>query len=267
MARTPPPPPRPPVPPRFPRVEILPRRSEQSERLDAGVATVPFMPWRRFTDRFSFGQGEHITLIGKTKSGKTTMAVQPGGLLSMRKAVVVLATKPIDNGLYPPLLRQGYKMTDDPKLNASKTPKVIFRPKILGPGEEDKKRQAEQFRALLFVLWAQGGWTVYLDEVRYLTELLKLKAELDTLYLQGSSLGLTLIAATQEPVAIPRVAFGQIEHLFYWRQTDRDRVYRMAELAGTESEIVRAVVPKLPLHEALYIRVAEDELARTMWSK
>lgn len=263
MARTPPPPPKPPAIPRF---EILPRRGAESSRLDELEPSVPFIPWQRFVQQFQFGQGEHITLIGKTKSGKTTMAVQPRGLLSMRKAVVVVATKPIDNGLYPPLERQGYVQTDNPKLDAKKQPKVIFRPKILGPSGDDRKRQAEQFRALLFVLWAQGGWTIYLDEIRYLTELLKLKEELDTLYLQGSSLGLTLIAATQEPVAIPRVAFGQIEHLFYWKQTDRDRVQRMGELAGTESQIVRAVVPQLPKHEALYIRVQDDVLAKTKYA-
>lgn len=263
MARTPPPPPRPPAVPRF---EILPRRSAESERLDT-ASNVPFVPWQAFTRDYPFGQGEHVTLIGKTKSGKTTMAVQPKGLLSMRDAVVVVATKPIDEGLYPPLLKQGYVMTDDPKLDAKKAPRVIFRPAILGPGGEDRKRQAEQYRALIFTLWSQGGWTVYLDEIRYLTELLKLKEELDTLYLQGSSLGLTLVAATQEPVAIPRVAFGQIEHLFYWKQTDRDRVQRMGELAGTESHVVRAVVPTLPRHEALYIRVADDVLLRTKWSR
>jgi energy-coupling factor transporter ATP-binding protein EcfA2 len=229
--------------------------------------SVPFVPWRQFTQRFSFAQGEHVVLIGKTKSGKTTMAVQPRGLLSMRKAVVVIATKPHDQGLYPPLLAQGYKMTDNPKLDAKRTPKVIFRPQVLGPSGDDRKRQTEQFRALLMVIWAQGGWTVYLDEIRYLSDLLKLRAELETLYLQGSSLGLTLIAATQEPVAIPRVAFGQIEHEFFWRQTDRERVYRMGELAGTESEAVRAIVPRLRQHEALYIRVAEDILATTKYDK
>jgi energy-coupling factor transporter ATP-binding protein EcfA2 len=248
-------------------VSILPRRGEASERLDQSIGSVPFVPWQRFTERFSFAQGEHVSLIGKTKSGKTTMAVQPKGLLSMRSHVCVLATKPIDTGLYPPLLKQGYKMTDDPKLDAKRTPKVIFRPSVLGPSADDRARQTEQFRAVLLAIFAQGGWAVYLDEVRYLSDLLKLRVELETLWLQGSSLGLTIIAGTQEPVAIPRVAFGQIEHLFYWKQTDRERVYRMGELAGTESDLVRATVPQLPKHEALYVRVADDILARTMWSK
>jgi energy-coupling factor transporter ATP-binding protein EcfA2 len=264
MPRTPPPPPR---PPRFPRVTILPKRSEQSGRLDVEVASVPFMPWQRFNERVTFNQGEHITLIGKTKSGKTTAVVQPGGILSKREFACVLATKPIDEGLYPPLLRQGFVMTDDPKLDRKKTPKVIFRPNVLGPSEDDRKRQTEQFRAVILAMFAQGGWAIYLDEVRYLSDLLKLKVELETLWLQGSSLGLTIIAATQEPVSIPRVAFGQIEHLFYWKQTARERVIQMGELAGTESDIVRGVVPKLPQHEALYIGVAEDVLIRTIYSR
>lgn len=252
---------RPPAPPRFPSVRILAKRSELSERLDE--TDVDYVNWPELTERFPFRQGEHITLVGKTGSGKTTLAI--GGLLPMRDFVVVMATKMEDSSLYKPLLKQGFVISDKPELDAKKHRKIIFKPKISDLSKDSRAAQAEGFRNVLTYAFAEGNWTIYMDEIRYLSDNLKLETELETLWLQGRSLGITMIAATQNPVSIPLVAFDQASHLFLWRQTDKYRVDRMAEFAGSEARTVRALVPVLPRHEALYVRTIDDLLVRTIY--
>jgi hypothetical protein len=250
-----------------PRLPILDRRGEASARLDQEQEKqerpVSFIPWRQFDRDVQFDQGDHITLVGRTKSGKTTLAV--GGLLPHFTWSVVMATKVKDDKLYAPLEAQGFVMSANPALDAKRHPKIIFKPPLKGATKADKEQQAEMFRQVLGVAFAEGGWAIYMDEVRYLSDNMGLKTELETLWLQGRSLGITMIAATQNPVSIPRVAFDQVEHLFFWRQTERERVKQMADMAGSEAATVKSVVPRLPQHEALYVHPADDRMYRTKY--
>jgi hypothetical protein len=226
------------------------------------AADVEFLSWPQFRRRVRFAQGEHITLIGRTRSGKTTLTV--AGLLPRFPHVVAMSVKPRDRTPWEAYLqRRGYKLTDSPRLDAKDAPRVIFKPPQ--SSVSDTQRERELFRLALDVIYHEGGWAVYLDEVRYLAEDLRLGRELTKLWVQGAGMDITMIASTQEPVAIPRVAFSQIEHLFIWRLTDADRVKRAAELAGSHTEQVRAIVPTLARHEALYVAPQADLLLRTRY--
>lgn len=268
-ARPLPTPRRPSTPPSFPRVEILPGRGAQSQNLDA-LSEVEFVPWDRFIREYPLRlyplrEAQHITLIGRQGSGKTTLAVK--GILPMFKFVSVMATKAMDTSLYGPLQAAGYRTTDNPKLDWRKTPKNIFKPSLPSPTREAIVNQREAFRAVLAVIYNEGKWAVYADEIRYLADNLGLSTELETLWLQGRSLKVTMIAATQNPVGIPREAFDQANHLFIWRQTEKQRVDRISEMVGTESDLIRELVPSLPEHEALYVRVTDDTLVRTIYPR
>lgn len=181
----------------------------------------------------------------------------------MRRFKVVAATKVKDSSLYTPLQRAGYVITDDPRLNPRAQPQVIFKPDLSAPTSAGREAQQEAFRDLLIGIFAQGGWCFYADEVRYLSDYLKLDTELETLWLQGRSLGVTMVVATQRPVSIPLVAFDQAIHLFLWRNTDRQSVARMAEFTGEHNEIARRVIPRLPHHEALYVNAITGRMVRT----
>jgi hypothetical protein len=264
------PPARAPVaPPSLPRIEILPGRGEQSQSLDA-LSEVPFVPWDQFIRQYPLRlyplkEAQHITLIGRQGSGKTTLAVK--GILPLFKYVAVMATKAIDSSLYPPLQAAGYRTTDNPALDYRKTPKALFKPALASPTREAIASQREAFRAVLAVIFNEGNWVVYADEIRYLADNLGLTTELETLWLQGRSLKVTMIAATQNPVGIPREAFDQANHLFIWRQTEKQRVDRISEMVGTESDLIRALVPSLPSHEALYVRTTDDAMVRTRYPR
>jgi hypothetical protein len=259
----------PPAPPRIPIVRILPGRGERSESLDA-LHEVEFVPWDKFVTEyplrlFPLSEAQHITFLGRQGSGKTTLAVK--GVLPQFKYAVVLATKAEDSSLYGPLLKQGYKISDDPAIDFRKTPKVIFKPALASPTREAIAGQREAFRAVLAVIFNERNWAVYADEIRYLSDNLGLSTELETLWLQGRSLKVTMLAATQNPVGIPREAFDQANHLFIWRQTEKQRVDRIAEMIGSESDLIRALVPSLPPHEALYVRASDDAMVRTRYPR
>jgi hypothetical protein len=206
-------------------------------------------------------QGEHLTAVGRTESGKTTLLRE---LLPRRDYVVVMATKKQDPSLYEPLIAQGFVLTDkfDPSPDAEHGPKVIFKPALRGPAPEDLLEQREAFREALAGIFAEGGWCVYCDEVRYLSDNLKLRADLEVLWLQGRTLGVTMVCGTQRPVSIPVLAFDA-HHLFYWKTADKRDILTMTEYVGVNQDVGRFTIPRLARHEVLYIDTVTDEMART----
>ncbi len=199
-----------------------------------------------------------MTLAGGTGSGKTTFARQ---LLPRRKYVVVLATKKEDPSLYGPLLKQGFKMRSTWKPDPDEEPKIIFRPPLVG-GSAGKDAQREAFREVLIDIFESGRWCVYADEIRYLSEFLGLRTELELLWLQGRSLRVSVVCATQRPVSIPVLAW-EAQHLFVWRFSEKRDVDTISDFTGTLYPVVRQTVPRLPKHEVLHVQPEYGTASRT----
>jgi hypothetical protein len=256
-----------PRPPRL-RARIRPGEQEPADMLE-NTARVPFVSWPQFAHDYPLRepapmrQAEMITLLGLKGSGKTTLAVRY--ILPQFPCVCVLATKAEDDELYPQLRRRGFHFTSNPKLNFKEHPRIVYKPAITGLSRELIKPQAAGFSAVLDLIYALGKVCVYCDEIRFLTDNLGLRTEVETLWLQGRSNRITMVAATQEPVAVPRVVFNQIDHLFIWKYSQRERTKIAAEMTGNSYELAREAIPRLAKHEALYCRLEDDELAKTRY--
>lgn len=198
--------------------------------------------------------------MGSTGSGKTTLLLR---LIEYRTYRCVLATKNKDDSLYPRLQAAGFKITSDPKLDPDREPQVIFRPKLEAPTKEAKEAQAEAFEKLLVGVFEEGGWCLYGDEIRYITKDLGLAVPMETLWLQGRSLGISIVVATQRPVSIPVLAFESATHLFLFRTTDRANIQRASEFGGADGDVIRYVLPRLPRYEVLYVDTRTGEMLRT----
>lgn len=225
-------------------------------------ATVLDLPWPEFDRLWKWKQGEHITLVGPTGRGKTTLET---AILPRREYVVFFSTKRIDS-TQDKLKAMGYKVIHSAaELHPDVTPKAILRPPWPDNvnAKQLKELHAEVFGEALMSIFRQGFWTVVLDEGRYVTRDLGLEGEVQLLLLQGRSLKITVVLGTQRPRWIPLEAYDQATHLFFFKDKDRPNVERVAEMAGLDRRTVQEVVPALDRHQLLYANRDTDELVTT----
>lgn len=219
-------------------------------------------PWSEFLDSFTWNQGEHVTCVGPTGMGKSTLT---NAILPRRKYVCVAATKKKDSTI-DKLRKEGFKVTDSlGAVHPDVTPRVIFKPKFPSSNARALRvAHAEAFDNLMTHIFESGGWTLVADEVRYLTEFLRLKETFELLLLQGRSLGITVVSSTQRPKHVPLTIYDQASHLFLWRDNDEENLKRIGGLGGElPAKDIKRMVASLPRHHVLYLEVRTGRIVQT----
>lgn len=209
------------------------------------TTSIPRLSWADHLDRWDWRQGQHITLIGPTGCGKTTLALQ---VLDLRGYPLVVSTKPRDP-VVAELKADGYQVS---RAWPPPSYRSVLWPPIDKP--EDVDRQRAVIDQALREVYRTGGWTLYLDEARYVTEYLGLGKAVELLWLQGRSLGVSVIASGQRPRHMPLAAYSQATHLYVWRTRDRSDAQRLGEMSGGPPVLeVMAALDGLEGHEVLYM--------------
>jgi hypothetical protein len=231
------------------------------------------MPWSQFRPWFidQWQVGEHVTGVAMTGAGKTTLfrnLINTG-----RDFCVVFGTKARDDALYKPLVLEGFVLVDkwspwDWEQTGQR--KIIFAPMLrvhagsspqeVKDAEED---QAEAFRVALVQIFIAGGWCCYFDEIRYLSDDLGLAHELNRLYLQGRSLGVTMVAATQRPRSVPLNTFAMATWFFLWKISDRDDRRRASEFAGEQAPLAFETSARMPKREFVCVNAVDELIVRS----
>lgn len=227
--------------------------------VDFEASDVPVMTWEEFLRWFTWKQGEHITMLGTTGSGKTTLALE---LLPRRTYVTAFGTKAKDDTLSK-LLRSGYMRIEswDDRPPHQISTRLLLWPKIMsGRAAEIKAKQRTVFGEALSEIYREGSWCIFLDELRYITDFLGLSEDVELIWQQGRSLGISLLAGTQRPRNIPLVAYDQATHLFFWRENDTENLKRLGGIAWTDRNEVQAIISNLPRHEFLYLNTRTGEM-------
>jgi hypothetical protein len=244
-------------------------RSGASVALDSQVtpkgklSVPPFVRWDKFMDEFVWEQGEHLTTIGPTGSGKTVLNRE---LLKRRDFVVVLGVKNKDPELYGPFQRMGYKLVHkfEPRPpDEAEEALVLFVPKTDKHGAEARQIKGRKFRQVLNDVYDVGYWCVYADDLQYESDKLGLRTEFEEIWQLGRSEKATVAGSSQEPVDIPVMAYGMATHLFLFGNPDRRRAQRMAELTGIDRERAEYTILALDEHEFLYVNRKTKRMVRS----
>lgn len=224
------------------------------------------LTWNDFLGEFEWWQGEHLTLIGPTKSGKTTLAREL--LRRARKErthpwQVVVATKRRDE-ILDTFKPDGFvKFPRWEIYDAELHPKVMLSPPL--PSAQKKSVQQGEIREALTEIYRQGGWLVLLDELKHIAGYLKLEAEVELLLHQGRSAGITVVSAVQRPRHVPLMAYDQADHIFMWESRDSNIRKRLAEIGGkVNPDLIEYGLAHLPTrHSFLYIKPSTGEVIQS----
>lgn len=148
-------------------------------------------------------------------------------------------------------------------------PRVVFWPRQ--PAKLSMRErlavQASQIRRAIDYADQTGGWAVVVDETMWLTRNLQLEKELESLWFQGRTQGVSVIANSQRPAWVPRLAYSQATYLFIWQSSDKDDLDRLREIAaGLPRDVIEENVRSLNWHEheALFVDTKRRELARVV---
>lgn len=241
----------------------------------APLTRPPTLPWSSLEARLraDWEPGQHVTIIGPAGHGKTHLALT---LAEMCRHVMVLATKRKDP-LVAELAAKGYHVTgrlddilwtadSEPSRRHPVNPRVVFWPQFpeKSASRERLQMQANQMREAIDWADKTGGWAVVVDETMWLADTLRLQRELDTMWFQGRTQGLSVIANAQRPSRVPRLAFSQASYLFIGKYSDKRDIDTLREISSAiPTELVENGIRGLskPGHEFLFVDTTRDELA------
>ena len=218
--------------------------------------------------------GEHWTLLGPTGTGKTHAALT---IASLSSYTLVVGTKRRDP-LMESLPGLGYTRVRDLEEDVVWThegrplkPRLLYWPQpSLDRKVTQEQRLRYQAREIKKALeWADrtGGWTVVIDELMWASNNLGLTRELESLYFQARTQGVSVIGAAQRPRQVPLLALNQSTFMLIWQTSDKQDIERLRELsAGFPREVIESSVRTLSRtrHEALFVDAKNQELARVV---
>lgn len=223
----------------------------------------PVVAWSDLLDRLASGpdrwrQGEHVSLIGPTGTGKTFAGLQ---LLELRDYCTVLGTKPRDPTL-DQLRRRRWRVIEQwpPPALARR---VVLWPRWRSPA--DTPAQRATIHQAFGEMFAAGGWCVFADELSYLSRELRLDGDLRHFWQQGRSMGLSLVGATQRPAWVPLDIYSAATHLFFWRTNDDNDLRRIGGVGWLSSAMIRRAVATLDhrSHQFLYLNSRTGLMVRS----
>lgn len=226
---------------------------------------IPVVPWEEFYVTLDWKQGEHVSVFGRTGSGKTFMTTD---LLNIRSGYIIgFGVKPEDASLDYLINEEGYQRITSwpPKPEREGQKKFLLWPHL--DDIDDIDRCEPLFRAAIRQIYSQRGWTIFADEIRYMSERLKLSGPLKDIWILGRSSHLTLVGCTQRPTWVPLEMLTQATHIFLFGQNGEDDLKRLKAIDSRNKDKIIPIVSQLPEYHCLYVNTVTGELLVTKAEK
>jgi DNA helicase HerA-like ATPase len=127
------------------------------------------------------------------------------------------------------------------------------------------KARASFKAALRSIFEREGRWTVYVDELALAADprWYDLGDELERMWAQGRSLGISLVTNTQRPARIPPLAYTQISHLFMGQTADKRDAERLSEIGGMDRRDTIDLLTDMPKFTFAYRNVRDRTTVST----
>jgi len=217
-------------------------------------------PWARFIAGFrrTWEPGQHVTVLGKTGSGKSWLErwlleeCRPTG------RVILIDVKASDE-----VLRLGFRTVSG---MPSWTQKQLQRMRggrewlrIVPPTSRTAARRL--VGGYMNLAWHKGSTTVVFDEMNAIAGRppnLGLGEAMATLWRMGRSKHVSVLGGTQSPVWIPRPSLEQIDHLFVGRIADSRRLPLLRDVVGDRGDELMDLVRGIKFGSFQFVYIPPD---------
>jgi hypothetical protein len=244
------------------------RNRPQVERIRAATPEeVTTFRRRDFLDNvWDYRSGDHVTFVGRTRSGKTTLAFQLLSRIPEDIVPIVLVMKPRDATVVDWTQRLKYKRTATwPPLRSARRMPRNYKPPgwvawpNLGNIESDDAITRDLFHKVMADSYAQAARRgaedriIFADEIVGIAKELRLERDVNALWMRGGGMGVGLWAGAQRPFELPQHALSQSVHLFLHRDDDKRNRERFAEIGGVDPDFVMQLTSSMAQYQFLYI--------------
>jgi hypothetical protein len=218
------------------------------------------LQWQDFQAMFleSHKQGEHVSIVGPTGSGKTVVGLEVCKMVGSRTAtnkrpspVTVLCYKPRDD-----TMREILSEKEWPEIRKW-PPSYGQEHCIVWVRKGGVPRQRAVFIPLLDMIYQEGGQSVYIPEAAHFERKppdgLGMGGKMTEFWSAARSNKLTVISDTQRPRYVTRSMWTEPAWIVIFPPDDEDDLKSVAALSGRKMDVYR-IVGNLGEHEFLCIR-------------
>lgn len=212
------------------------------------------IPYNHFLQIFrrKWEQGQHVLLSGPTGSGKTYVAED---IKEIRSYLVVIASKKTDETLDN---YKGFRKIDKWPSKYYTDHMVLFwrKPKNI----EDLEGMRLAIYKVLSDVFIVGGWTIYFDDVAFISGTLKMDRQLRMMYTQVRSNNTSLVASVQRPFRVPVEVVSQSSYILLFKTQDERDIERVAQESGQSVYTLKKQARSIGHYEFLFIEHGKEPL-------